>query len=570
MKLRVLVSALLGLTLALFLTPVRADSGWTIDKFNSLLELQSSGSLNITETIDVDFGINSKHGIFRTIPFRYQNKDGSNYFTEEIVSSVTQDGSAAKYQLTTRNNDIEIKIGDANKTISGKHRYEIFYRASGVILPYDQYDELYWNATGNNWEVPISNASATIKLPAGDFLQSSCYFGRAGSTETCSINTVKTSMPALTVFSAPRPLQPGEGLTIAAGFTKGLVPILRPVEPPSGVNTADFRRIVIEFLGLGLAGLLTFFTLWLVRGRDQKDATNRETVVAEYEPPLNLRPAEIGTLIDQKADTLDVTATIVDLAVRGYLTITELPKKFVFSTADYLLKQTNKTPNNLRAYEELLIKSLFEGDNEKKTSDLREHFSSDLAKIKNAIYKEVTDKKLFVENPQNTRQKYFGISIVLIIVGGISLSISLIGFGIGLILSGLFGLIFAGAMSRRTVLGREALRQVKGYKLFVSGTEKYRQPYFEKENIFMDVLPYAIVFGVTGKLAAAFKEMGIKPPQPSWYIGSHPFVPAVFASDINHFSNSLSSAMASVPHSSGSGGGGFSGGGFGGGGGGGW
>ena len=118
--------------------------------------------------------------------------------------------------------------------------------------------------------------------------------------------------------------------------------------------------------------------------------------------------------------------------------------------------------------------------------------------------------------------------------------------------------------------GHELYRQIKGYKLFVSGTEKYRQPFFENRNIFMQVLPYAMVFGVTKKLAKAMEQMGIEPSQPAWYVGSQAFNIGSFSSSMESFSSALSSSIASAPGGSGSGGGGFSGGGGGGGGGGGW
>jgi uncharacterized membrane protein len=141
---------------------------------------------------------------------------------------------------------------------------------------------------------------------------------------------------------------------------------------------------------------------------------------------------------------------------------------------------------------------------------------------------------------------------------------------LGLLICGIIFIFISFFMPRKTALGRETYRKARGYKLFVSGTEKYRQPFFEKENIFMEVLPYAMVFGVTNKLANAMKEMGIQQPQPSWYVGTTAFNISRFTSDVNNFSNSFSSVIASSPSGSGSGGGGVSGGGFGGGGGGSW
>ena len=126
-------------------------------------------------------------------------------------------------------------------------------------------------------------------------------------------------------------------------------------------------------------------------------------------------------------------------------------------------------------------------------------------------------------------------------------------------------------MSKRTAHGRELYRRTKGFQLFISQAEKYRQRFFEKENMFNEILPYAIVFGLTTKFAKAMEKIALHPQTSSWYIGSRSFNIAVFSSSINSFSNSLSSAIAATPKGSGfSRGGGFSGGGFGGGGGGSW
>jgi uncharacterized membrane protein len=130
--------------------------------------------------------------------------------------------------------------------------------------------------------------------------------------------------------------------------------------------------------------------------------------------------------------------------------------------------------------------------------------------------------------------------------------------------------IFSRAMGKRTPKGRELYRRIKGYREFVNTAERYRQKFFEQKNLFNEVLPFAIVFGLTKKFAEAMKEIGLKNPELVGYYGAHPFSAYTFTNSVTAFSNSFSSAAASVPSSSGSGGGGSSGGGFGGGGGGSW
>jgi len=125
-------------------------------------------------------------------------------------------------------------------------------------------------------------------------------------------------------------------------------------------------------------------------------------------------------------------------------------------------------------------------------------------------------------------------------------------------------------MPRKTAYGRECYRRAKGYYVFINSAERYRQRYFEKQDMFNEVLPYAIIFGVTKKFAKKMEKMGVEPKQTDWYVGPHPFAIGIFAGNIQDFSSSLSSAMATVPSSSGGFSGGSAGGGFGGGGGGSW
>lgn len=582
-----------------------ADSGWKITDFSSLVGIQTDGRVHVREIIHVDFGTLKRHGIFRDIPVGYLTSDGKSLAIEAKVNSVTDGTSAIPYEISNANGYLRLKIGDANTLITGTQAYVIDYTLRGVLRAFSKYDELYWNVVGDQWPVPIEHAEATFALPKDGIVQWSCYEGVRGSTEKCTGE--KTSESVLH-FTTNKTLQEKEGMTIAVGFTRGMVPILPPLAEDGVVSAKKVSPLAVAlsfFITLG-AGIFFLTRLWWRKGRDLKmDGTavapfEHETIIAEYESPLGLRPGELGVIIDETADTLDITATIVDLAVRGFLTIEEIPKSWFLGSTDYKLTKTNVNDEKLLGYEKKLLDALFKKKDEAlvsevfhilqgeeavakdpaaktvEISELKNTFYSDLKTIKEMLYAEVTRKKLFDGNPQKIRMKYVGIG-VLIIIGTILLLVLsnrngiFLGIGWAFILLGFIGVILANkAMPRRTALGHEAYLKAKGYKLFISQTETYRQQFFEKENTFMEVLPYAIVFGVTDKLANAMKDMDVKPSAPSWYIGANVFNASVFASNMGDFSKSLGSAMASVPSGSGSGGGGFSGGGFGGGGGGSW
>ncbi len=554
-----------------------AQDNWQITDWQSDITIQPDGVVQVVENIAVDFSGEQKHGIYRDLPVVYQNSSGTRHYTNVKNISATQDSQAAQIDLTRNDANLRIRIGDPNRTITEKHQYQIRYQVTGVLVPYEKYDELYWNITGNGWSVPIQKASALVHLPAPAHIQASCYQGVLGSDTACIID----AQPQEIRFTATQQLLPGQGITIAEGYQKDRVPILIATPPKDPLDILIAPLSLVSFGLTAIIGIGWLLSLWWRYGRDSHLAPT--TIVAEYEPPAKLRPAELGTLIDEKADTLDVTSTIVDLAVRGYLTITEIPKAWLFGKADYSLKQSNKSPDKLLEYEQKLLSSLFATGPEVTIASLKNKFYTDLAQVQSKLYKEVVKKELFTDNPDIVRTKYYMYGGLIAIIGAIfgylvgnqyeSLGqVSGLGVGIGggILVTGLALLLLARAMPARTAHGREMYRKALGYKLFINTAERYESRFAENHNLFTELLPYAIVFGITGKLAQAMEKIGAVPAHPTWYIGTHPFNPVVFAQDINTFSSSLSTAIASTPSSSGSGGGGFSGGGFGGGGGGGW
>lgn len=580
---RKLTLILLSLFTLFFTYPAYAAENWVIDNFQSQVNLQSDGKVQVTETIDADFGSLVKHGIYRDIPYIYPTDQGNNIYTDVQVQSILQDGSAANYQTSKEGNFLRLKIGDANRTISYKHTYQIMYFATGVLRSFEDHDELYWDVTGNGWPVPITQTSAIVTLPGG-LIKATCFQGAFGSKNPCNM---KLSPPTQASFVTTRPLQTSEGLTIVLGYKKGLVPIIQ-ITPPPAYSTApsssseayppNMPAFLITLLTLG-GGVIW---LWWKKGREQ--ASGHEAIMVEYFPPNNLRPAEVGTLLDERADTLDVSATIIDLATRGFLTIKEEAKKWLFGSTDYVLSKTEKDESNLLPYEKHLLSRIFTDGDTAKVSELKTEFYDDLAKTKQDLYQDVVDKKFFPTNPEKVRGRYMAFALVTLILGFVGFFIGLFvsdvfsGVGLGTAIAGIMLLILHRSFSRRTTQGHELYRQILGFKLFIEKAEKYKQQFLERENIFNEVLPFAIVFGATEKFAKAFDVLGIKPTQPTWYYSSRPFNLILFSSNINNFSSSLTSAIAAQPTrnsfvSSGSGfssGGGFSGGGFGGGGGGSW
>ncbi len=609
----------------------QADEGWVIPNFVSDITVRPDGTVAVQELIGVDFLDLEKHGIYRNLPYAYYEADGSTSYTVVTVEEVLQDGKPAVFEETRNDANIRIRIGDPKVTIRGTHVYVIRYTATGVLRAFADYDEFYWNATGNDWPVPILRSSAGVTLPQGEVLQVSCYAGPRGSTAECTQSDYQGDM-ALAFHEGT--LAPQEGLTVAVGFTKGIVPILTADKfAAAGASPLGAAAMMLTSALTFVAGVFFITRRWWRMGRDrwfkrspasrtgapETDAQEEpmplgahETIVAEYDPPSReasadagaladktagaarpkaLRPAELGVLRDEKADTVDVSATIVDLAVRGYLEITELPKTGIFAKTDYELKRFKMDNDGLLPYERTLVDGLMNIGNGDvvRVSELKEKFHTKLHEVQNMLYDHMTKEGYFTVNPVSARTRHAFFAALLVGIGVLgavwTARVELLfpnilhaaaagaltaGLALGIVLF----VVALRAMPQRTAKGREVYRKIRGYELYLASVERYRQQFHEREGVFMQVLPYVIMFGLTKRIANAMAAMGVQPQAPAWYHSSagvgQAFSIASFSDSLNSFSSSLGTTMASAPSGSGSGGGGSSGGGGGGGGGGSW
>jgi len=598
--------ALLLLLLVPFLLlskPAEADEGWVIVQFDADYQIRQDGSVDVIEDIRVDFGPQRKHGILRDIPVEYEWDDDQNGVADHTrrttiqVAGVT-DGERDVPFVQSRNGAyLNLRIGDADIEVSGPQRYVITYRVIGMLNAQADWDEFYWNVTGNAWPVRILTATAVVRAPS--ISDVTCFQGPTGSTALCDAS----ERPTTAQFRMTQPQAEGGGLTIVVAMPKGTV----EVAPPDLVKLKSFGEKFNDFAGLkplpivaaflvGIVSIAGVLRYWWLAGRDrwlgdlqyltgdQSERTRpffaKDTVVIEYQPPeltsrgRRLRPAEIGTLLDESADTLDVSATIVDLAVRGYLRITEIEKKqWLFGKSDYQLERLKPSDGELLEYERTLLDGLFEDGDTVQMSDLKNEFYTTLSTVKTQLYDQVVKADgFFAGNPETTRTINFVAGGLL--TGAGAGAIFLLGqyagaaiVGIPIVLAGLVMLILARAMPRRTGAGREMYRRILGFRQYMTVAETDRQRFNEETNLFQEYLPYAIVYGCVDKWAKAFEGLANQPDTSSWYVSPYAFAPLAFSSSLQSFSTSMSSAIASTP--GGSGGSGFSGGSSGGGGGGG-
>lgn len=567
---------------------------WDIKNYDTEIQINADSTINVTEHIVADFTRSEHHGIIRIIPVKYTDTNGKHSEIPIHIQSITdENGKSWNYKKTNEGKNLSLKIGDPDVLLQTVTTYNISYKAERAIGNYEDFDELYWNATGDQWAVPILNASATVKLPKTvdtKNLTPTCYTGSYGSKEkNCTkqvVNDTTFKFTAVPQTKGEAALFDYEGLTIVAGFPKGIV---SPTPPSTEelFETAPFPQKIFYFFVLNwgllipliVGAIMTF--IWYTRGRDPQ--ASNTAIMPLYEAPDKLKPAEVGTIIDESVDTRDITSTLIDLAVRGYLKIVETKNKvLIFHSTDYvfhLLKKDYANDPKLESFEKKILAAVFNGSDEKNLALLNNEFYKSLPGIKKDIYEGLIRKGYFSKNPDKVRSVYqtTGSCILIGLFFGLGGLISTIHWSItaGIVISGFIILIFAKFMPARTLKGAETRYKILGLQEFIKTAETDRLKFQEKDNIFEKILPYAMTMGIAAKWTQAFE--GIYKTPPSWYSSSDPnfignFRTTNFLNRLDSLSSNMSSTFTSSPRSSGSGGGGggFSGGGGGGGGGGGW
>jgi uncharacterized membrane protein YgcG len=571
---------------------VYADEGWVITSFHSDITIATASALTVQEDIQVDFGSLQKHGIFRTIPLRYRYDDSHDrYYALEVIS-VTDGTRPLTHTDSIDHDNYVIKIGDPNLIVTGAKRYVIAYQVSGVLNSFADHDELFWNVDGALWPVSKQSVTATVHLPSPNaFQRSACYQGLTGSRDVCTAENTG----ALVSYSSTRILASGEQMSIVTALVKGAVtvppPMLEARQRQFPQDAFDITPLTVSLAVLvAVAGIGLVVRNWWIHGRDRAYLTQyyltndprqgtvplfrHEPVVVEFGPPQNMRPAQLGLILDERADAKDVTATIVDLAVRGYMTIQEVPGQ-----SDWTFKwKAGGEASTLMPHEKTLLDALFAGRKEVSLAELKGKFAPTVKQAEGQIYEEAMTQKLFTARPDIARTQWGCLGVALIL-GGIAVSIALglaVGWGLvgaAIVLAGLVMTISFPFMPQRTAAGRDLLQHTLGFRLYMTTAEKYRQQFAAKASIFTQLLPYAIVFGCVSLWAKAFEGLDTSASN-GWYVGNTPFQAALLANNLESMNANISSAITYTPPSAGSssgfGGGGFSGGGGGGGGGGSW
>jgi len=574
-RLLVLLSRL-ALLVALAATAFAQARNWRITDFNDTISIAADGTAMVSEKITLAF-TGQWHGIHRTIPVEYPGPQGINYTLFIDIMGVTdENGNKLKYDSSKSGayRDLKIYIPDA---VDATRVVNIDYSVRNGVRFFDSnndsYAEFYWNVTGNDWPVPIDHASAFVALPenAAGGLRAQAFTGAYGSKQSEATAEVKG---ADVTFETTRELSMRSGVTIDIYIPQGVL------TAPSAMTKLDWFLNSNPIVLLPVLTLVVMFALWISVGRDPSTGVS---VAPQYEPPKGLSPAEAGTLIDDTIHPRDITCTIVDLAVRGYIKIEEKVDTFlVFHHKDYLfhlLKPLSQWGPDLAPHERVMLENIFQGGSETRLSSLKNRFYTVIPIVREDIMSALKSKGIYRLDPEsaNAYSIVAAVAIAILVVavqvmGWMNLFYS-VPLVIGSVLvSAVIWWLFARQMSAKTVSGARTRSEVLGFQEFMNRVDADRIKSLSADS-FERFLPFAMALGVEHHWAQSFD--GIVKDPPSWYVSPNGYVgfsPLFFSSSMHSMASDMTQVFTSAPRSSsggsGFGGGGFSGGGFGGGGGG--
>jgi hypothetical protein len=386
-----------------FLTLQKAGA-WSIDQYEVNIHISEDRKITVEEIIIANFMGDPHHGIYRFVPLRSVTRYAHAHRLRTRFLGAKSSKSDDQYWVSYKQGQLFIKIGNPDVYRKESIPYTVHYTVDNAINSFPTHDELYWNATGNEWNTLIKKARVNVSFPKevkDEHLKYTAFAGAFGATDTASISILKSG-PKTVSYETSRPLSPYEGMTIVLGLGKGIL------KTPSAARKLKWFFEDNWPYGICLTMLLFLIFRWWSRG---KDPSGRGTIMVAYEPPAQLSPAEAGTLIDEKADLRDITANLIDLAVRGHLIIQEKEDDFVF------IKSTSKTRDTLKPHETLLMDALFSTGDAQSLSSLKNKFYVHIGPIQRSIYRELVKNHYFPHSPDHIRRNYRMMAVFSIIIG---------------------------------------------------------------------------------------------------------------------------------------------------------
>ncbi len=525
-----------------------------------VLTAGKGGTVKVKETVVYRFA--GQKGFQRAFQTRvHESLSEDRVYKLDNLRASSPDGGPTRVSASEGETRTTVKVSGTG-ALNGNRTVVLEYDLRGAITPMGGAEELRWPVIGG-WKVPVDEAKAVVD--GGAMIRSvNCFTGPIGSTIGCT--QYYTNHAHTQGVYAQQGMLPGEYLTVVAGLPAGTTGGKALYERRHTLATAFSVNAVT---GSVLAGLLVLLVggvaaLYLLRGRDarvvgKKAAEGDQAPVAgaEFEPPDGVRPGQIGTLIDEQADVIDVTATIVDLAVRGYLLIEEEDRART-GRLDWTLRRLDRPQVDLLPYERILLDALLTapdgtGRDAVKLSELGGTFATKLAQVRSAMYDDVVKQGWFARRPDTVRSRWTVAGILVTLLGiGATVALALTTewalAGLALIIAGA-ALAYGGQyMPAKTARGATVLAHTIGFRAFLErGAVPDGDAVASRQRIalFSRFLPYAVVFGTVPKWAETVKDAGEQGADNLyWYEGPAEWDLSKFAESMRTFTLATSGSIS--------------------------
>ncbi len=520
------------LLLTLFLTP-RSSSAQTKnfywERFDVDITLLENGDMRVVETQTLNFsGAPFTYGYGSIFTGSNGNNDAiTDISVRDENGSYSESGSNAPRTFEVDYGSDEVTINWYFEPTVGRRTFQFIYTVVGGVqvgsFEEGDGDQIYWKAIPADHPSWIEASTVTIHLPEGvrpqqytgtnDYLVAAYLDGN----ETNGVRIQVSDDGRTITYTLLQSIATNEQLEVRVQFPHGLLDIPVP-DWQARAQNADLVSLVIVVIALLIlvGGPLSGLLLWYVRGRDPE----KGIVVPDYitEPPNDLPPSVVGTLVDEKADMRDIVSTLLDLSQRGYIIISEEDRKHFFT-------RTDKPDDDLRPFERQFLKDIFRGKEKRSLTSLRYKFHNKLPKLRKLLYQELVNDGLVPNSPETVRNRY-GCFSGLVLLGAIVAFFALptmLGnlvttsvcpsFALGLTAVVFF--IISRYMPAKTQRGAESAAQWEAFKNYLKNIDEY-QDLAEAGDIFEKYLAYATAFGLERSWIRKFAAVPTT-PMPGWY-----------------------------------------------------
>lgn len=531
-RMTLLVVLLIAASLALVAPDDAAAQDLRWERYDVTIDLHEDGSFTVSEDQIINFTSGTFSEGFAEIPLaRVEDISNVRVFADGQPYE-RGSGEPGTYDVNVLGGVAEI-VWWFPEASNETRNFTIQYDVQGGLRVYDETnrEQLWWRVIDQEFTAPVGVVTGTLNLP-----QEVAVEDLAATAFTEGTSDPEISMPDPTTIQwTGGPTDPGDALEIRAEFPKMTEAVAPAWQAADDARRAEEERLApykaaanVTFLGAGLlllvGGCIGIYGLWSSRGRDVPVELPVDIL---REPPDDLSPGVVGTLVDERANDHDVIAILVNLAERGVLEIEETSDETLGINYNRSWKiRRKRTDVPLRKAEEALLYAIFGSDktNEVDLGTIRRRFSQQQSVVKEHLYEELVQHSYFPRNPESTRKMWGGLAIAVMavgIIGGIIATQAIGSFAPLIVLP--FGALFilglvlkfvAGHMPKKTRHGAEAAARWLAFKRYLEEIDQY-QDVAAAKDIFSKYLPYAVAFELEKSWIQKFEA--VDTPAPTWY-----------------------------------------------------